>query len=82
MFSGSGDNRITGSSKPNYIYAGTGGADTISAGAGNDIIHVNDGAGDDVVDCGDPFLGTDDDTVNYDQGDQIAANCEQKLLAT
>lgn len=45
--------------------------DTIIASGGDDTVHVNDGVGDDGVDCGG---GTD--TVFYDPGDGISDNCE------
>jgi hypothetical protein len=76
--SGSGDDQITGNSLGNFINAGTGGADTISSFGGDDFINVSDGAGDDVVDCGQNFLGSDNDTVLHDLGDQIADNCENQ----
>ena len=53
VFSGSGDDQITGNFAPNFIYANHGGADTISSAGGNDEIHVDDGLGDEVVDGGD-----------------------------
>lgn len=46
-------------------------ADSLSGGGGNDEIVVMDGAGGDIVDCGDG-----DDLVWADAGDIIAANCE------
>ncbi len=81
VFSGTGDDNITGNSLANVIYGGVGtessGADTISAGGGDDEIHVNDGFGDDVVDCGENIIpGTDSDTVYFDSGDTIDPNCE------
>lgn len=78
VFGGSGDDRITGNSLGNHIYGGSG-ADNISAGGGNDEIRVRDGSGDDVVDCGEPFFGSDDDTVFFDSGDQIDPSCELQL---
>jgi Ca2+-binding RTX toxin-like protein len=82
VFSGTGDDNITGNSLANVIYGGVGtessGADTISAGGGDDEIHVNDGVGDDVVDCGETLFSTDNDTVYFDSGDQISTNCENK----
>jgi len=82
VFSGSGDDHITGNFAPNYIYAGHGGVDNIFSAGGNDEIHVDDGLGDDVVDCGETlFSSSDHDTVHFDSGDQIADNCESKLSA-
>ena len=79
---GSGDDRITGNYLPNSIHGGSSvassGADNISTGGGDDGIRVADGVGDDVVDCGENFDGSDNDHVYYDAGDQIAANCENK----
>ena len=71
--SGSGDDQITGNSSANRIDAHTGGADNISTGAGDDHINVDDGVGDDVVDCGENGFITDDDAVFFDPGDQIAS---------
>jgi hypothetical protein len=81
VYSGNGDDQITGNFSDNTIYGslgtGSSGADTISAGGGDDEIHVNDGFGDDVVDCGENIIpGTDSDTVYFDSGDTIAPNCE------
>jgi hypothetical protein len=76
--SGSGDDQITGNSLGNLIDAGAGGADTISGFGGDDFINVSDGVGDDIVDCGQNFLGSDNDTVLHDLGDQIADNCENQ----
>ena len=79
---GTGDDQITGNSAANIIDSNDGGADTISAGGGDDVINVNDGGGDDVVNCGDniviPGSGgiPDNDRVFSDPGDQIASNCE------
>jgi Ca2+-binding RTX toxin-like protein len=81
VYPGSGDDQITGDSLSNEIFASEyGGADTISTGAGNDYIAVNDGAPDDVVDCGETLNNTsDDDMVLADSGDQVATNCERKI---
>ncbi len=76
--SGSGDDRITGNSLGNFINAGAGGSDTISGFGGDDLINVSDGTGDDVVDCGENLIGSDNDAVLHDLGDQIADNCENK----
>ncbi len=78
VFSGSGDDRITGNFEPNHISAGAG-ADNISSAGGNDLIYVADGSGDDVVDCGETLGNSlDNDTVFFDSGDQIAADCESQ----
>ncbi len=83
VFTGGGDDQVTGNFAPNYIYANHGGgADTISTAGGNDEIHVDDGLGNDVVNCGETVLNTSDkDTVHFDSGDEIATNCEIKLSA-
>jgi Ca2+-binding RTX toxin-like protein len=75
---GSGDDQITGSFLDNTIYGGTG-ADTISASLGDDEVHVSDGKGDDVVNCGEALPGggnSDNDVVFFDSGDTIDPNCE------
>ncbi len=77
---GGGDDQLTGTAAENEIFGDFGGADTISTGAGNDYIAVNDGVGDDVVDCGETVNNTsDDDMVLADSGDQVADNCERKI---
>ena len=77
VYSGSGNDQITGNFAPNVINATSGGADTISASVGDDFIRVNDGSGDDVVDCGENLItDTDNDTVLHDTGDTIDPNCE------
>jgi len=76
VHAGEGNDQITGSFSADIIFGGSG-ADTISASVGDDEIHVNDGEGDDVVDCGEGLPGgSDNDTVLFDSGDQIASNCE------
>ena len=85
VYPGSGDDQITGNIYSNEIYAAyaksqfgvAAGADNISTGRGDDYIEVNDGVGDDVVDCGETSNVTDDDLVLSDIGDQIADNCER-----
>jgi len=73
----SGDDQITGNFANNFINATSGEADTISAYVGDDFIRVNDGSGDDVVDCGENLIpDTDNDTVLHDTGDTIDPNCE------
>jgi hypothetical protein len=80
VYPGSGDDQITGNSAANVIDVRSGGADTISTGGGNDTINVLDGSGDDVVDCGETlFNSSDNDTVYFDSGDQIAAKCENPI---
>ena len=77
--SGAGDDQITGNLVANVISANHGGADNLSSGGGNDRIDVADGSGDDVVDCGETLgNSSDNDTVFFDSGDQIAANCESQ----
>ena len=83
VFGGTGDDHITGNFSDNTIFGGanessdSSGADTISGSVGDDIIRVNDGVGDDVVDCGENLIaGTDNDVVYFDSGDTIDPNCE------
>ena len=81
VYGGNGDDHITGNFSDNTIYGGLNAdssrADTISASVGDDEIHVDDGFGDDVVDCGENLLAdTDSDEVFFDSGDTIAPNCE------
>ncbi|HLL40178.1 MAG TPA: hypothetical protein VK357_10990 [Rubrobacteraceae bacterium] len=76
---GSGDDRITGNLAANFVNAGSG-ADTVFGGGGDDYIRVNDGSGGDVADCGEDVFGSDRDTIYFDEGDQIADNCENKIL--
>ncbi len=79
VYPGSGDDQITGNYLSNEIAADDhGGADTISTRAGNDTVYVNDGSGDDVVDCGENLYSLDNDNVYFDSGDQIADNCENQ----
>jgi Ca2+-binding RTX toxin-like protein len=78
---GSGDDRITGNLVANFVNAGPG-ADTVFGGGGDDYVRVNDGSSGDVVDCGEDVFGSDRDTVYFDAGDQIADNCENKVLAS
>jgi Ca2+-binding RTX toxin-like protein len=82
VFSGSGDDHITGNYSANVIWSGpsdaSSGVDSISTGGGNDVIHVDDGVGDDVVNCGESFTPQDNDEVYFDSGDQIASDCETK----
>ena len=74
--SGAGDDNITGNYLDNSVVAILGGADDTSTGGGDDTINVDDGAPDDVVDCGENTYGSENDEVRYDPGDQIASNCE------
>jgi Ca2+-binding RTX toxin-like protein len=80
VLSGTGDDHISGNASANTIASTAGGADTISTGGGDDVINVVDHSEDDVVDCGETlFNNSDNDTVSYDSGDQIAPNCETQL---
>ncbi len=75
-----GNDQVTGNEDANDIFDGEGlegDTDTITAAGGNDLIDVQDGAGDDTVDCGEDAGDTDDDTVYCDEGDVIT-NCEQQ----
>jgi hypothetical protein len=50
------------------------GTDSVSAGAGDDVIEAHDDAGQDTIDCGDGI-----DTVDFDAGvDVVADNCENR----
>ena len=72
-----GDDQITGNLSDNFIFAKSGGADSISTGVGDDEIRVDDGFDDNVVDCGENLIaGTDNDKVYFDSGDTIEPNCE------
>ena len=73
---GGGEDQKTDSVSANFIDARSGGADTNSASVGDDNIRVDDGSGDDVVDCGENFIATDNNTVIFDSGDTIPPNCE------
>ena len=78
VYSGAGDDRITGNALANVI-SGNRGADTIFGGEGDDDIHVYDGYTTDAVYC-----GPGEDTVSFDVGifgivrDQIAKDCEHQ----
>jgi hypothetical protein len=39
-----------------------------------------DGTGDDVVDCGESFVPSENDEVIYDLVDQVAGNCETQIV--
>ena len=62
LFSGQGDNIITGRSNA---------TSEIYARGGDDFVYVDDGADDDRVDCGGGF-----DTVFSDPGDTVAPDCD------
>lgn len=64
LFSGHGDDTITG--RDDAI-------SWVNARGGDDFVYVGDGVDDDEVDCGRGF-----DTVFSDPGDVIASNCEAK----
>jgi Ca2+-binding RTX toxin-like protein len=75
-----GNDTVTGNDEANDIFDGEGresDIDTITAAGGDDLIDVQDGAGDDTVDCGEDTGDTDNDTVYFDEGDVIT-NCEQQ----
>lgn len=65
----SGPNKISGGYGNDYI-AGQGGADTLLGGTGNDWIDAVDGAVDTIT------CGTQTDTVQADQADSVASDCE------
>jgi hypothetical protein len=54
-----------------------GGTDTVSAGGGDDLIDVDDGAPGDTVDCG-GIVFPDEDIAFYDAGDTVS-NCETRV---
>jgi Ca2+-binding RTX toxin-like protein len=73
-----GDDVVTGNDDANDIFDGEGReTDTgnISGAGGNDLLDVQDGAGDDTVSCGE---GTD--TVYFDEGDVLVvpSDCEEQ----
>jgi hypothetical protein len=70
-----GNDTINGNPAANGILSKNG-SDNIFAGGGSDLIEVNDNAGGDSVDCGGTFINPDNDTVYFDTGDTINANCE------
>jgi len=49
---------------------------TVSSGGGSDRVSVADFAGGDIVNCGGTVISPDNDTVIFDSGDIINANCE------
>jgi hypothetical protein len=75
-----GNDQITGNDDGNFLYdeEPNTDTDTIFGGGGNDEIYVNDGAGGDTVDCGGTVINSDTDTVYFDTGDIINANCERQ----
>lgn len=73
-----GNDTITGNGAANKLFDGEGregDRDTISAGGGNDLIDVQDGADDDKVECGEGH-----DTVYFDQELELVFpdECEEK----
>ncbi len=77
-----GNDTTTGNDEANDIFDGEGretDTDTITAAGGNDLVDVQDGAGDDTVDCGEDVGETDNDTVYSDESDVIT-NCEEQNL--
>ncbi len=83
---GTGDDTITGNDAGNRIQSigfdpqtgiyNSGGADTILAGGGSDVINVDDGFSGDSVDCGEGI-----DTVSYNTGDTLVpGTCETTSL--
>ena len=65
----SSNDEITGNGVPNLILSFNG-ADHIEGRGGDDKLWVDDGVGDDTVDCGEG-----NDSVRYDTGDTVT-NCE------
>jgi len=84
VYSGVGNDKITGDALANRLDGGDGGKDTIFGEGGDDYINVGDGSGDDIVDCGEDLIGgaPDADEVHYDLGDDVSNNCETKVIAT
>jgi Ca2+-binding RTX toxin-like protein len=73
-----GNDTVTGNEEANDIFDGEGretDTDNISGAGGDDLLDVQDGAGDDTVSCGE---GTD--TVYFDEGDVlvISSDCEEQ----
>jgi Ca2+-binding RTX toxin-like protein len=73
-----GNDTITGNDAANDIFDGEGretDADNISGAGGNDLLDVQDAAGDDTVSCGEG-----NDTVYFDEGDVLVvpSDCEEQ----
>jgi Ca2+-binding RTX toxin-like protein len=69
-----GDDDMLGGDGPDQIRADDDGADTVDAGAGNDVVEAHDDEGIDTIVCGD---GTD--SVRFDAGvDVVAPDCERQ----
>jgi hypothetical protein len=73
-----GDDTVTGNDAANDIFDGAErdtDADTISGAGGDDLIDVQDGAGDDTVECGEGH-----DQVDFDEGDVLVVpdECEEQ----
>jgi hypothetical protein len=65
---------MLGGDDADLIRADEGGADTVNAGSGDDVIDAHDDPGIDTIDCGDGI-----DTVDFDAGvDVVADNCENR----
>jgi Ca2+-binding RTX toxin-like protein len=78
VYSGNGDDTITGNLLNNAITGGKG-TDTISSGPGNDDIDVADGEVD-YVNCGSGLFGSQDyDYVTHDPFDVISATCADQF---
>ncbi len=74
-----GDDDIIGNGVANDITS-VSGASQVRGGGGDDIIYVDDGDSNDTVYCGTDELRPDEkDTVYYDAGDTVAADCEDKI---
>jgi Ca2+-binding RTX toxin-like protein len=81
LYSGFGDDNITGNLLDNIIY-GSQGSDTISSLSGDDFIYVARDGEKDYVNCGSGFIGQDHDYVVHDSSDVVSNNCEEKHLPT
>jgi hypothetical protein len=76
IYGNKGDNELHGGKGPDRIIArATGSEDFVFGGWANDIIKVQGDGSTDVVDCGSGI-----DKVYYGPLDQIAANCEKRIL--
>ena len=83
IWSGAGNDTLTGSAGPNWLYGGAGsdvidggaGADTVQADVGADTVYARDGFADNIQ------CGTEVDTVEADPLDVVNADCENVTVA-
>lgn len=84
LWSGAGNDTLTGSDGPNWLYGGAGndvldggfGADTVQADVGADTVYARDGFADNIQ------CGSEVDTVEADPLDVVNADCENVSVAT